>query len=51
MFHRFFDAYIKVDIEKLCSGKIQIINKPVIHSSLFNEPDYGIDITLVSDGT
>ena len=40
----FFDAYIKDDIEKLCSGKMQIINKPVIHSPLFNEPDYGIEI-------
>jgi hypothetical protein len=41
----FVEAFIKDDIEKLCSGKIQMINKPVIHSPLFNPPDYWLDIT------
>jgi len=47
----FVDEYIKEAIDKLCTGEIQIVSKPVIHSSLFNEPDYGIEIALVSDGT
>ena len=47
----FVDEYIKEAIDKLCSGKIQIVSKPVIHSSLFNKPAYGMEIALVSEGT
>ncbi len=47
----FVGNYVRDDIEKLCSGKIQIVNKPVRRSTLLNEPDYGIEIPVVSDGT
>jgi hypothetical protein len=47
----FLRAYIKNDVEKLCSGKIRIINKPVILSSLFNEPHYGIEIAFGGEVT
>lgn len=38
------EAYVKDDIEKLCSGKIKRLAKPVLYSPLLTKPDYGIDI-------
>ena len=40
------EDYVKDDIDKLCSGKIRKVDKPVIRSSLLSEPDYGIELTI-----
>jgi hypothetical protein len=40
------EDYVKDDIDKLCSGKIKKVNKPVTRSPLLNEPDYGIELTI-----
>jgi hypothetical protein len=40
----FLKKHIKDDIEKFCYGKLRIVNKPIIYSTLLCKPDYGIDI-------
>jgi hypothetical protein len=47
----FAESYLKPIVEYLCAARPQALNKPVIQSSLFDQPDYGIEIHLPPDFT
>jgi hypothetical protein len=42
----FAPVYLKNAVETICSGKLRMLQKPVIQSKLFDAPDYGIKINV-----
>jgi len=45
----FAPPYLKPIVEYLCAGKPRTLDKPVVQSTLLDEPDYGLEIDCLSD--
>jgi hypothetical protein len=45
----FSEPYLKPIVEYLCAGGHRALEKPVVQSALFDQPDYGVEIKLPAD--